>query len=444
VTTAEHQPITPDEADDLFAPLKSFHTVLVAVSGGADSFALLHLIAEWHDRHAQNTPHVFAATVDHQLRIQSATEAEIVKARCATLGIYQTTLCWDAKKPWSGVASAARDARYALLEAEARNRSSSGPAAIITAHTIDDQAETVVMRLKRGSGVNGLAAMPSARPVSPGSPITLVRPLLTIPKTRLIATLEVRGLTWCEDPSNADHASERVRIRRTMNILRERGIDAQAFAAVADRMQSAREALIYAERNFENSLAIKDTSGFLVSLDRTAFDAGPAYLRQQVLVRLIERHRGDSPAPELSEIEALVKRLDDAEDFGGTLGGVHITANRSQMILGREHGRISEKPALIKADTTALWDRRFTISRSGSVSCDVHVSALGTGKIARDTRTKLEQLQLATCPAWAVAALPAFYVAGENVVAAPEATELNGILFRFVTADLVLEAKSVP
>ena len=193
-------PLSEAAADALLAPLGSFRAIVLAVSGGADSTALMHLAARWVLR-SPSAPKLHVASVDHGLRPEAATEAEQVVAQAKALGLGARTLRWEGQKPAAGIQDAARRARYALLLElaieVARDVLGDLPStAIVTAHTADDQAETVLMRLARGSGVDGLAAMPVVTRVERMSladggmeGVALLRPLLAVPRARLVATL---------------------------------------------------------------------------------------------------------------------------------------------------------------------------------------------------------------------------------------------------------------
>src|SRR5438046_7839158 len=151
----DHAPISVQQAKDLFAHWKAAPALVLAVSGGPDSLALMWLAARW--RHALSRgPRLLAVTVDHGLRAEAAREAREVKRLARSLGLSHRTMRWTGAKPKSGLPAAARTARYCLLARAARE---SGATHILTAHTRDDQAETVLMRLLRGSGIAGLGAM---------------------------------------------------------------------------------------------------------------------------------------------------------------------------------------------------------------------------------------------------------------------------------------------
>ena len=404
--TAAHEPITADEATSLFAPLARHERLLLAVSGGCDSLALLVLIAEWQARTGNKAPDVSVATVDHGLRPESADEAGFVAERCQRLGISHATLPWIGLKSAAGVADAARAARYRLLEDHARQFSARGAVAVVTAHTEDDQAETLLMRLKRGSGVDGLASIPAERPLSPGSAIMLVRPLLAVSKTRLMATLRSRGLTWCEDPTNADQNFERVRLRKVLAGLKDSGVTAAALSLTARRMRDARDALDFAVDAFESTLALSFNNEVFASCDRAAFERAPVLLRQRVLARLIGRFGGTSPAPELSEIEALVAHLAAKPKAIATLGGTVITAGERTLRVWREAGRMADREINLVPGEAVLWDNRFWVGVGKTSAEPVSVKPLGPdGFLAVSDRV----IPARRPPSRAAQALPSFW-----------------------------------
>ncbi|MGO4675309.1 tRNA lysidine(34) synthetase TilS [Bosea sp. 2YAB26] len=224
----EHLPVSAGEAASLFAGLAGETRLLIAVSGGPDSVALLSLLHDWSQQPAR--PALHAATVDHGLRETSSSEAEAVGALCSGLRVPHVILRWAGPKPATGIQQRAREARYALLAAHAE---ALGGAVLVTAHTLDDQAETLLMRMARGSGPSGLAGM-RARVRKDGT--VLARPLLAVPKARLIATAEARRLSYIRDPSNADPRFERARWRTLMPLLADEGLTAERLAVLAARL----------------------------------------------------------------------------------------------------------------------------------------------------------------------------------------------------------------
>lgn len=233
---AEPAALSEAEAEVLFSALAAEERLLVAVSGGPDSVALLALLAGWA-RGAAGRPEIHAATVDHGLRPEAAAEATAVSRLCQSVGVRHAILRWEGEKPRSGLQEQARLARYELLAGQAR---ALGGAVIVTAHTLDDQAETLLMRMAKGSGPAGLAGM---RPRTARHGVALARPLLGVAKARLVASCLSRGLDFASDPSNQDPRFARVRWRRLMPLLVEEGLTSARLSQLAMRLARAEQAL---------------------------------------------------------------------------------------------------------------------------------------------------------------------------------------------------------
>ncbi len=281
--------------------LKPGECVGIAVSGGPDSLALLLLTA------AARPGQVSAVSVDHGLREGSSSECETVAELCAKIGIehHILTVAWPSK-PTSSIQEKARHMRYGAL---GRWAEAHGLKAVATGHHADDQAETLLMRLIRGSGVRGLAAMRPSSPL-PGNPkLKLIRPLLDWRRTELASIVAAAGLTAASDPSNDDERHERVRIRRLM--AASNWIDPAALAtsaahlAAADeaiehavaqeykRVQSDGEALHYDPRDTPTELRRRVTARIIAALASEG-DGGP--LRGRELDRLLAQIEGGSSA----------------------------------------------------------------------------------------------------------------------------------------------------
>lgn len=311
--------IAAAEARALFDDLETLPVVLLAVSGGPDSVALLLLAARWR-KALRKGPDLIAVTVDHGLRPQAKAEAQDVARLAKKLGVAHRTLRWTGPKPKTGLPQAARHARYWLLADAARK---AGAAHILTAHTLDDQAETVMIRMMRGSGMTGLAAMqrtsvvpgraPSGQTDAPPNDLLLVRPLLGIPKARLIATLASAKIVFADDPTNRDPAFTRARLRGLMPQLAREGLDAGKLALLARRLKRADRALDGAvERaHSELSVAVSGTMAF----DADGFALLPEEIRLRLLGRAIDEVGSEGPI-ELAKLEALAAALDDAYKSG--------------------------------------------------------------------------------------------------------------------------------
>ena len=325
----DHSPVTPATAEGLFAAWAEVPVMVVAVSGGPDSTALLWLLSRW--RAARRTgPRLFAVTVDHGLRAEGAREARTVKALARDLGIAHRTMRWSGAKPQTGVPAAARAARYDLLAKAAKAFDARH---IMTAHTRDDQAETVVMRLARGSGIAGLAAM--ARETTRNG-LTVVRPLLDVTKASLIATLQDAGIPYAVDPSNSDARFTRPRLRELMPRLAAEGCDSRNLSRLAWRLGRANAALEIMADSAERELAMA-TDPHKPGLDRQAFAALTDEIQVRLLLRMINRVASEGPV-ELGKVEGLVAELANfftnetgVDRYRRTLAGALISATRTRL-----------------------------------------------------------------------------------------------------------------
>ncbi len=279
----------------------------IAVSGGPDSLALLLLAA------AARPGLVEAATVDHALRAQSRDEAEMVAALCERLGIPHTilTIGWDDKRG-SAIQERARDARYALLGAWVEERRL---AALATAHHLDDQAETLVMRLARGAGARGLGAMRQSARI-PGSDHLLLRPLLRWRRAELEQVCSAAGLEPVADPSNDDAQFERVRVRQA---LAATGLDPEMLARSAAHLAAADEALDWAaEQLWRRSVTAE--AGRIQYSPSTA----PDELVRRIVARAIVALAAEGPADiRGAELDRAVEILRSKRT--GTLRGVQFS-----------------------------------------------------------------------------------------------------------------------
>ena len=313
----DHSPISAQDAKRLFADLRGAPAIVLAVSGGPDSIALMWLAARWRRALARG-PRLIAVTVDHGLRTEAAAEARQVKRLARSLNLPHRTLRWTGAKPKTGLPAAARAARYRLLVQAAR---ANGATHVLTAHTRDDQAETLLMRMLRGSGIAGLAAM--ARE-SERDGLLLARPLLNVSKSQLIATLKKAKISFADDLTNRDLNFTRPRIRAVLPVLAAEGGDTRNLARLASRLARANAAVEVLADGAERYLALrdrqaagaKDSAGKfdaksfdIKSFDAKAFAALPEEIRLRLLLRVINRLGHEGPA-ELGKVEALLSALD--------------------------------------------------------------------------------------------------------------------------------------
>ena len=318
----DNSPISMRHAKGLFADWRGVPAIVLAVSGGPDSIALMWLAARWRRALARG-PRLIAVTVDHGLRAEAAGEARNVKRLARALDLPHRTMRWTGAKPKTGLPAAARAARYGLLARAARE---SGATHILTAHTRDDQAETLLMRLLRGSGIAGLAAM---APVTEREGVLLARPFLNVSKSQLIATLRKAKVAFADDPTNRDTNFTRPRIRAVMPLLAAEGGDARNLARLASRLARANAAIEILVDGAERYLALTDRLAASPSendaktfdaqtmdakapgaaiFEAKAFAAMPEEIRLRLLLRAIDRFGHEGPA-ELGKVEAMLSVL---------------------------------------------------------------------------------------------------------------------------------------
>jgi len=320
---AAEQGLNSNETARAFASFEDAASVLLGVSGGADSTALLVLAAEWA---GARKVRLCAATVDHGLRPESAAEAKAVGALAKRLGVEHRTLTWKGEKPATGIEEAARAARYALLDEAAKKI---GATHLATAHTREDQAETLLMRLAAGSGPAGLAGM---RAWVKRDGVVHVRPFLGVAKARLVASLKQRGVDWSEDETNRDARFARPRLRAAREVLEREGLTAERLSVLAGRMARVTDAMERVAAAAWPEVAHREDG-------RTVLDGGvllalPEEIALRVLIRAVDGH-GDQPPDRLARSEALLGAVREALRAGlevsRTLAGAKIAVRAGRV-----------------------------------------------------------------------------------------------------------------
>ncbi len=299
--------MTPDVLAAL-DPLAPHRSLLLAVSGGPDSVALMLLCAQWPARAGHE---IAVATVDHGLRPGARDEAEEVGRWARTLGFQHHLLTWEGEKPATRIQERARDARYALLADCARRI---GATAVVTAHHADDQAETILFRLTRGSGVSGLAGMATRGRCGD---VALLRPLLGLRKSALVEICQAAGRPFFSDPSNANEAFARVRLRNLMPALAALGLDTDALLRLGARASRA-DAALEACATTLRARALLEAGPQATRFDSAALRGAPAELLQRLLAAEIERL---APGAQLrfDRLERAALRLSDTLSCAGKL-----------------------------------------------------------------------------------------------------------------------------
>ena len=371
-------PLSASEADGLFADLKCEDGLALAVSGGADSLGLALLVAQWRARNALPV-RLHALVVDHGLRAGSDMEAGHASANLERLGIASSVLTLSGL-PRQNLHAAARLARYDAMSGWMARH---GFSTLATAHHRDDQAETVVMRMRR-SETAGIAGIPRR---GWWADVRVVRPLLDVPRARIAACLAGTGIEPVRDPSNADMRFERARVRHdlargasTMSIPR---LLARAEAARAQESELDRQAAELAAQAVEllpMGCAIVDLGAYAGAQDGI----------RRWLLRSLVRDLGGRSVPasrdKLLRLDGLLAdcgRNTVGQGFAGaTLGGVRFVpaigkAGRGRVVVSREAGRGAAPDLALSARLVALFDRRFRVSCGADVEPGLRIALAG-------------------------------------------------------------------
>lgn len=395
------------DLDVLLTPfgLSRTDTLAVAVSGGPDSMALLVLAA---DEAKTSGRSVHAVTVDHGLRADAKDEAKQVAAWAKALGIPHTTLTHEGDVPVASIQSEARDIRYRLM---GQWCASNNVTALMVAHTRDDQAETLLMRLARGSGVDGLSGM-AADTARDG--LRIVRPLLDVPRADVLSLLEERGQAFIEDPSNRDDRHARVRMRALRPLLEAEGLTAQRLAETAGRLAVARDALAGWTQAHLAGCVTFNVGGW-AQFDRKQLVDVPLEIGLRSVSRIVMAVGGGSYPPRLHHTRALLERLGAGDFSGATLGGVRFVAHRSSVLAFREARAVAE-PVSIEGGSNLLWDHRFEVCLADPMQDESGPRTIGALGVpdARRLRDELGSEVLAV-PSAAASCIPAVFVQGALV-----------------------------
>lgn len=369
----------------------------LAVSGGGDSIAMLYLAVRL------GVP-IHAVTVDHGLRTEAKAEASFVAQTCARLGVPHDTLRWQGWNGQGNLQAAARSARYDLIAAWAQKHDL---AAVAVAHTMEDLAETFVMRLARGSGVDGLSAM---RTMFRHKGQMFVRPMLSMRRSALRDFLNAQGQTWVEDPSNEDDRFDRVKTRKALMALAPLGLDVPKLARTAQQMTRARSALTTQAAEFVLQNC-RDVAGSVV-IGAQKLQNLPEETRLRVLSAAVCHVSGAEYRPRL---EALTEAADLVlRGKTRSLSGCLVTLADGQVLVMRELKAIAD----LVCSAGETWDRRWQLTGAGTP--DMMIAALG-------------QTGLRQCPDWRETGLPPAALLsspaiwqGDTLIAAPLANFSNG------------------
>lgn len=404
--------------------LKGIGKVALALSGGVDSLALLHLLKEWS---LKTGDFVKAYHVDHGLRPESSEEAEKVKTWAKDMGVPIKVLFWRHRGVNSRIQEKAREARYRLLIEACRE---DGIKALLTAHHREDNLETFFMRLSRGSGLKGLSGI---KEISSVSGIKVIRPLLKFSKTELLHVLGDRP--FIEDPSNTEEKFERVRWRKSLQHLQEEGLlDFSRVDSSIQKLKESEEFLSHLiEAAIKNSVILHEEGYVSIPLD--FFRKYPRFFARRALEIILREmgHRGYPPSDKA--LDSFLCRLNPS--YKGTFSVCYINMEEGYAAFYRLPSAVSDPMPITRSDFN--WDARFLIEDLPSELCGgeyrigsgtVFLSEIPAGEL-RDRVSKIKFL--------ARQVLPVIY-RGDKVVAVYCGTgsffSSEGMSFGKVTLDI--------
>ncbi|MEE2662049.1 MAG: tRNA lysidine(34) synthetase TilS [Pseudomonadota bacterium] len=409
--------ITQDE----FADLMEFvglavdrDRVAIAVSGGPDSTALFILLREWA---LARKILVTVLTVDHGLRNGSAEEAQRVGRFCSRFGVDHEILPWVGPKLDTCIQASAREARYELMEGWCANN---GVRELYLGHTLDDQAETFLLRMAHGSGLDGLAAMPLVRW---HGKVRIVRPLLRISRKRILATLVEENLSFICDPSNHDRRFARVLIREEIERLNEHGISTSAISGVTRILGRIRKQNEIVIADLFRQMVVLYPEGY-AELDVEQWRQLDRVLGSRLIAELLRIIGGGIYLPRRERLNRLVAVLSTQTRGARTLGGCVISFRGLTVRIWREYQKINEVIP-ITPGTSVLWDRRFELCfnlKKRSIASNIYVRSMGeNGWVRLLDNVNLSQKvdSLKKIPGPVRYALPAVW-RGKNIVEVPD------------------------
>jgi len=388
--------------------------VAIAVSGGPDSTALFILLQEWA---LARKILVTVLTVEHGLRHGSAEEAEHVGRFCSSFGADHQILPWVGPKPETRIQASAREVRYKLMEGWCANN---GVRELYLGHTLDDQAETFLLRMARGSGLDGLAAMPLVRW---HGEVRIVRPLLRMSRKRILATLVEHNLSFICDPSNHDRRFARVVIRNDIERLNEQGISTSAISGVArilGRIRTQKEIVI---ADLFRQMVVLYPEGY-AELDIEQWRHVDRVAGSQLIAELLRIIGGRKYLPRRERLNRLVAVLCNQTRGTRTLSGCVISFRGLTVRFWREYQKIIEVIP-ITPGSSVLWDRKFELCfnpKTRSTVSNMVVRPLGEhgwGRLLDNVDLSERVDRLKKIPGPVRYALPAVWQ-GKNIVEIPD------------------------
>ncbi len=340
--------------------IKSNETIGVGVSGGADSLALALLLSEHFN--------ITALTVNHGLRTEAVAECKMVADLMAAHDIPHETLTWTGDVPSSNIQAAARELRYKLMSNWCHSNS---VRLLAVAHHMDDQAETFMLRLARGSGVYGLSAM--SEHVALHDDLALIRPLLDYSSDQLKSYLTARSIQWIEDPSNENTDFERIKVRKMLANTDVEGLNPERLSKTAKQLRRSKEALDHYRDKWLRAHVSLD-EGHILRLKSAALHSDPEEIVLKGLTDILQTISGANYVPRLEKTQRLYDGIMGGTERASTLHGVQIVQDKNgDWLFWREASTM--KPASLAC--VMVWENNHQLKYNGLDVGDYQVRALG-------------------------------------------------------------------
>ncbi len=388
----------------------------LAVSGGADSLALLILSSKLHKIHSNLIFTVLS--VDHGLREESASEVSFVMKMAKKHGLQGQSLKWEGVKPTSNVQAVARQARYDLMTNWCCQNQVDG---LIVAHHLEDQVETFFLRLSRGSGLDGLTAM---QEVVVKHSVLILRPFLTVPRETLRSCIK-EDIKPIVDVSNHDEKYARIRWRKLLPLLEEQGLTNTKILQTTERLYSAKQALSEVTSYVVSQIVTCHELGYY-SVEREKFCALPEDIAFRVLQYILTI--APSYPPRGEQIYRLWKEIINGKNIRRNLNGFDLKLRKSTLLISREVAAIDEEYVL-KEGQYIVWDKRFKIICLGTEN-----KVFSVKKLDKDGVQTLRELQVVlskNIPASVYESLPAVWC-NKELIAVPKLKPYSGIKFLLI------------
>ncbi len=322
----------------------------IAVSGGSDSLALMYLTAAWAKKASRS---LVVLSIDHGLRKESKSECKLVEERAKALNIPHRTVEWS-DKPRGNLQKVAREARHKIIKDWAISQKLSG---VLLGHTLDDNVETFILRLIRGSGVDGLAGISPDRFING---VRIFRPLLNFSRNTLQQYLETKGYTWVDDPSNRDRRFDRVKVRQILSELQGLGLSKKRLLTTANHMRRAQDFLTRETfRMSERCVRQEVWGGLSISLEPFLEISKEIQLR--ILSAGLMWVSGKVYKPRYENMDRLLTSILDREiNSSRSLMGVLVREERHNILLIRDFSALSD--VRLHTNSEIQWDGRWQIT----------------------------------------------------------------------------------